>query len=164
VTARSEEVDHSKRPIGQQIARAAHVFEKRRTQHGRKWVVVFLNEETIVIAMHGSLTAGERNLVRTPAGVALVREFHQQLFSKDSVTLFQKIKMITAMEVRDTTAEIEPTTGSVVQLFTTNTAGEEFPCDPSGPAETLGPGDGPPCWNKGNARRAARTTGCLVRG
>lgn len=157
-------MDHSKRPFGQQIARAAHVFEKRRTQHGRKWVVVFLNEETIVIAMHGSLTAGERNLVRTPAGVALVREFHQQLFSKDSVTLFQKIKMITAMEVRDTTAEIEPTTGSVVQLFTTNTAGEEFPCDPSGPAQTLGPGDGPPCWKEENARRAVRTTGCLVRG
>jgi hypothetical protein len=31
------------------------------------------------------------------------------------------------MEVRDTTGEIEPTTGSVVQVFTTDTMGGGFP-------------------------------------
>ena len=49
----SEPVDLSQRTIGQRIARAAHAFEKRRTKHGRQWVTVFMNEDVIVIALHG---------------------------------------------------------------------------------------------------------------
>jgi hypothetical protein len=48
----------------------------------------------------------------------------------------QGIKSITQMEVRDTTAEIEPTIGSVVQIFTTDTVGEEFLLAAGGPAGT----------------------------
>ena len=91
--------------IGQKIAWAARTFEKRRTKHGRKWVAVFLNEATIVIALHGSLTA----------------------------------------------AETEPTTGSVVQVFTTDTVGEEFLLAPGEPAGTRAPGHGPPRRHEGNA-------------
>ena len=42
----SEAVDLSRRIIGQRIARAARAFDKRRTKHGRKWVAVFMNEDT----------------------------------------------------------------------------------------------------------------------
>jgi uncharacterized protein YbcI len=157
-------MNHYQGTIGQKIARAARAFEKRRTKHGRKWVAVFMNEDTIVIALHGSLTAAEKALARGSAGAAQLREFHRQLFANVSTTLHRKIKKITGMEVRDTTAEIEPTTGSVVQVFTTNTVGEEFLLAPGGPAGTQAPGHGAPRRHEGSARREANKTGCVIRG
>ncbi len=129
----------SQRTIGQRIAWAARAREKRRTMHGRNWVAVFMNEEPIVIALHGSLTVAERALVRSPAGAAQVREFHWQVFGNASADLLPKIKSLTGMAVRDTTAEIEPTTGHVVQNFTTDTVGRSS-C--SLQADRPGPGHG----------------------
>jgi len=126
-TAWSEPMDQSQRTIGQKIAQVVRAFEKRRTKHGRKWVAVFMNEDTIVIALHGSLTVAEKALAQSPVGTDQIREFHRQLFANGSATLHRKIKSITGMEVRDTTAEIEPTTGSVVQVFTTDAVGWEGP-------------------------------------
>ncbi len=125
-----------RRTIGQRISQAAQAFERRQTKHGRKWVAVFMNEDTIVIALHGSLTAQEKALAQSPAGAAQVLEFHRQLFANASGPLFQEIKSITGMEVRDTTVEIEKKTGSVVQIFTTNTVAEEFLFASSGSAGT----------------------------
>jgi hypothetical protein len=68
------------------------------------------------------------------------------------------------MEVRDTTAEIEPTTGSVVQVFTTDTVGEEFLLAPCGPAGIQAPGHGPHRRHEGSARRETNKTGCVNRG
>jgi uncharacterized protein YbcI len=113
--------------MAQQIAEAAIAFKQGRTTHDRKWVAVFMNEDTIVIALHGSLTAAEQNLAQSPTGAAWVREFHQQMFIDASGVLHRKIKSITGMKVRDTKTEIEPKTGHVVQVFTTDTVGEEFP-------------------------------------
>ena len=101
-------------------------FREAANQARRKWVAVFMNQDTIVIALHGSLTAAEKALVQSPAGAARVREFHRQVFTDASAVLHRKIKSISGMEVRDTTAEIEPKTGHVVQLFTTDTVGDEF--------------------------------------
>ena len=123
--------------IGQTIAREARACEERRTKHGRKWVAVFLNEDTIVIALHGSLTAAEKALARSPAGAAKVRDYHRRLFANASATLRRKVKSVTGMEVRDTTAEIEPATGSVVHLLTTDAVG--FPPASRGPAKTRVP-------------------------
>jgi uncharacterized protein YbcI len=121
----SKPVDLPQRTIGQRIARAARACEKRRTKHGRKWVAVFMNENVIVIALHGLLTAAEKALTQCPAGTAQVREFHRRLFTNASA-LRRKIKSTTGMEVGDATAEIEPTSGGVVQVFTTDTNGESF--------------------------------------
>ena len=63
--------------------------------------------------------------MQSPAGVACVQEFHRGLFTNASA-LRRKIKSITGMDVSDATAEIEPTTGGVVQVFTTDTNGESF--------------------------------------
>ena len=57
--------------------------------------------------------------------------------------------------MRDTTAEIELTTGSVVQVFTTDAVGEEFLLAPGGPAGMRALGHGPPRRHKGSARREA---------
>jgi uncharacterized protein YbcI len=120
-------MDQSRGTVCQKIARAARAFEKRRTKHGRKWVALFMNEDTIVIALHGSLTAAEKALAQSPAGAAQVRELHRQLFNNVSTILVQNIKSITGMVVRDTTAEIEPRTGSVVHMFTTDTVEGDVP-------------------------------------
>ena len=95
-----------------------------------------MNEDTIVIALHGSLTAAEKAQSQSLAGAARVWEFHRQMFTNASAALFRKIKSITGMEVRDTTAEIDPTTGHVVQIFTTDTVAEDFPLPSSNPAGT----------------------------
>jgi uncharacterized protein YbcI len=112
--------------IAQQLARSACVSEKRQAMQGRNWVVVFLNEKTIVIALHGSLTEAESSQLQSPAGAARVREFHRQLFKNKSAPLIRQIKRLTGMEVLDSTVEFEPETSSVVHLITTNTVGEEF--------------------------------------
>jgi uncharacterized protein YbcI len=116
----------SQQTIGQKIAQAASAFEKRRAKQGRKWVAVFMNEDTIVIALHGSLTAAEKALSQSPAGAARVREYHRQMFTDASGVLHRQIKSISGMEVRDTTGEIEAKTGHVVQIFATDTAGNDF--------------------------------------
>lgn len=116
----------SKLNMGQRIAQAAGAYEKRRTMHRRPWETVFLNEDTMVIVLHASLTAAEKALVRSPAGAAQVREFHSKLFASASDSLLRKIKRITGMRVRDTTTEVETTSGSVAQVFTTDTIAQQF--------------------------------------
>ncbi len=157
-------MDQSLGTISRQVARAVGIFEKWRTNHSREWTAVFLNEDTVVIALHASLTPAENAQARCPAGIGRLREFHQQLFANLAATLFRKIKTITGMEVRNVVAEIEPTTGSVVQLFTTDTVGEDPFRDLGGPAKVLGPGDSPPCRSERRTRHATKTTGWLVRG
>jgi uncharacterized protein YbcI len=152
-TRRSQPMHRSQRTISQRVAQAAHAFELRRTKHGRKWVAVFMDEDTVIIALHGSLTAAEKALTQSPAGAAQVREFHRQLFTNVSASLFRTIKSITGLEVRETTAEIEPTTGSVVQVFTTDTVGEEFLRAHGRPAGSRAPGHSPPRRHEGSARR-----------
>jgi hypothetical protein len=55
-----------------------------------------------------------------------VQEFHRQLFTNSADELRQEIKRITGVEVREATAEVEPTSGTVVQVFTTGTMVQVF--------------------------------------
>jgi hypothetical protein len=48
------------------------------------------------------------------------------LFHNASETLRQEIRRITGMNVREATAEIEPTSGAVVQVFTSGTMVQVF--------------------------------------
>ena len=91
-----------------------------------EWVNVVLSEDTLVITLHEALTPAERALAKSPAGAAQVQEFHRQLFTNSSVTLRKEIKRITGVEVREATAEVEPTTGTVVQVFSTGTVVQVF--------------------------------------
>jgi len=117
----------NKSTMAQQIAQAAIAFEQRRTgNHVPKSVTVVLSEGTLVITLHEALSPAERALAKSPAGAAQMQEFHRQLFANSSDSLRQEIKRITGMEVREATAEIEPTSGAVVQAFTTGTVVQVF--------------------------------------
>jgi len=122
--------------VAQQLAEAASAFEQQRTGHAPKSVTVVLSEQTLVITLHGALTPAEKALAKNPAGAVQVQEFHRQLFGNSCDALRREIKRITGVDVREATAEIEPTTGTVVQVFTSGTVVEVFLLDRSVPTDT----------------------------
>lgn len=95
-----------------------------------------LSEDTLVVTLHGALSPAEKALARTPDGAAQVQEFHRQLFTTTSESLRQEIQRITGVSVREATAEIETTTGTVVHVFTSGTMVQVFLLTHSLPAET----------------------------
>jgi uncharacterized protein YbcI len=112
--------------MAQQIAEAATALQQQRTGHAPKSVSVVLSGDTLVVTLHGALSPAERVMARSVEGAAKVREFHRQLFLNASETLQQEIKRITGMEVREATAEVEPRTGALVQVFTSGTMVQVF--------------------------------------
>ena len=112
--------------MAQQIAQAAIAFEERRTGHTPKSVTVVLSDNTLMITLHGALSPAERALAKSAKGAAQVQEFHRQLFTNSADTLRQEIKRITGVEVREAAAEVEPTTGTIVQAFTSGTVVQLF--------------------------------------
>ena len=112
--------------VAQQIAQAAIAFQQERTGHEPKSAAVVLSGDTLLITLHGALSPAEKALAKSPAGAAQVQEFHRQLFIDSADTLREEIKRITGVEVREATAEVEPTSGTVVQVFTTGTVVQVF--------------------------------------
>jgi uncharacterized protein YbcI len=122
--------------LAQQIAQAAIASEQRRTGHLPDSATVVLSEDTLVVTLHGSLSPAEKALAKSPEGAARVQEFHRQLFTSTSESLRQEIQRITGVEVREATAEVEPTTGTVVHVFTSGTMVQVFLLARRLPAET----------------------------
>jgi uncharacterized protein YbcI len=112
--------------VARQVAEAASAFQQQRTGHAPKAVKVVLSEDTLVITLHEALTPAEKNLAKSSVGAAQVQEFHRQLFSNSSESLRQEIQRLTGREVREAVAEVEPTTGAVVHVFTTGTMVQVF--------------------------------------
>lgn len=112
--------------MAQQVALAARDSQQQRTGHAPKSVTVVLSENTLVITLLGALSPAEKALAQSPAGAAQVQEFHRQLFTNSCDPLRREIERITGVDVREATAEVETTTGSVVQVFTTGTMVQVF--------------------------------------
>ena len=112
--------------MAQQLAQAARASQQQRTGHMPGSVTVVLSDTTLVITLHGALSPAEQAMARSPAGAAQVQEFHRQLFSNGCEPLRQEIQRITGVSVREVAAEVEPTTGSVVQVFTSGTMVQVF--------------------------------------
>jgi uncharacterized protein YbcI len=112
--------------MAQRIAQAAMSFQQERTGHAPESVTVVLTGDTLVVTLHGALSKAERALAKTPDGAARVQDFHRQLFGNSSESLRQEIKKITGVDVRESTAEVETSTGTVVQAFTTGTMVQVF--------------------------------------
>jgi len=102
----------------QQVAEAVMAFHQKMTGHRPKAVTVVLSEDTLVVTLHEALSPAEKAMASKPEGAAKVEEFHRQLFSTSSQPLREEIKRITGVEVREAVAEVDPTTGAVVQAFT----------------------------------------------
>jgi uncharacterized protein YbcI len=127
--------------VAQQLAAAASAFEERMTGHAPKSVTVVLSDTTLVITLHGALSPAEEALAKTPEGASQVQKFHRELFTSSFDTLREEIKRITGVEVREATAEVEATTGTVVKAFTTGTVVQVFLLADSVPTDAWS-GDG----------------------
>jgi len=75
----------------------------------------------LVVTLQGALTLAEKALVRSPEGAAQVQEFHRRLFANSNAEMLLEIQRITGRQVRESIAEIETATGTVVHAFTTGT-------------------------------------------
>jgi uncharacterized protein YbcI len=122
--------------MAEQIAQVAIAFQQQRTGHSPKAVTVVLSEDTLVVTLHSALSPAEQALAVTPEGAAQVQEFHRELFSNSCAPLRQEIKRITGVDVREAIAEIEPVTGTVIQVFTTGTVVQIFRLAESVPSDT----------------------------
>ena len=122
--------------MARQLAQAASAFEQRATGHAPKTVTVVLSDHTLVITLHGSLSPAELAVIQSSPGADQVQEFYRQLFTNASHSLRQEIERITGVEVREATAEVDVTTGTVVKVFTTGTVVQVFLLARSLPAET----------------------------
>ena len=112
--------------VAQQIAQAAIAFQKQRTGLEPQSVAVVLSGDTLLITLHGALSPAEKAMAKSEQGAAKVQEFHRELFTSSADELRQAIKRITGVEVREAIAEVETTTGTVVQVFTTGTMVQVF--------------------------------------
>jgi uncharacterized protein YbcI len=92
-------------------------FERQTTGWQPGSVTVVLSENTIVITLHETFSPAETAMARSRDGAARLREFHRQLFTTASGPLQDDISRITGVEVREATAEVETSTGTVVQVF-----------------------------------------------
>lgn len=110
----------------EQIARAASAYQKARTGHSPTSVTAVLNEDTLVITLHGVLTPAEQAVAKKPGGAEKVKEFHRQLFASSDESLRRDIKRITGVDVREATSEIEPGSGTVVHAFSSGTMVQVF--------------------------------------
>jgi uncharacterized protein YbcI len=122
--------------MARQIAQAASAFERQRTGNTPTSVTVVLSDTTLVITLHGALSEAERAVAKSPEGAAQIQDFHRQLFANSSDSLRQEIKRITGVDVREATAEVEPTTGTVVGVFTTGTTVQVYLLAHGVPAES----------------------------
>ena len=119
-------MNDSRLTMAEQVAHAVRDFQQQRTGHAPESVTVVLSEGTLVVTLSGALTPAEKALFRTPKGADQVREFHRELFQNSLAPLREEIERITGVPVHEATAEVEPSTGAVVQVFTTGTMVQVF--------------------------------------
>jgi len=115
------QLNNSESGVAQQIAQVAKAFEQERTGHKPESVTVVLSDDALVITLHGALSEAEKALAKDPDGAAKVQEFHRQLFASASKSLRESIERITGAKVREATAEIEPSNGTVIKAFASGT-------------------------------------------
>ncbi len=112
--------------MARDIAHAASALQTQRTGRTPRAVAAILSDDTLVITLHEVLSPAEKELAKSSQGAAQVQEFHRQLFANDCEPLRQEIKRITGVAVREAAAEVETTTGTLVQVFTTGTMVQVF--------------------------------------
>jgi uncharacterized protein YbcI len=138
---RTEIMNDFESAMAQQIAQLAIAYQTERTGHAPASVTVVLSEDTLVITLLDALTPAEKALALSPDGAAQVQEFHRQLFLASADSLRNEIKRITGREVRESAAEVEPATGTVVHAFTTGNVVQVYLLEDRLPTEATNEND-----------------------
>jgi uncharacterized protein YbcI len=101
----------------QQIAQVVRTFELQTTGRMPASLTVVLSDDTVVITLRGTFSLAEMALAKSAEGAGRLRELHRQLFATACEPLRQEIRRIAGVEVHEATAEVETSTGTVVQVF-----------------------------------------------
>jgi uncharacterized protein YbcI len=112
--------------MAEELAQVASDLQEQRTGHAPKSVTVVLSEDTLVVTLHDALTPVERIVARNAVGAAHLQDYHRELFRNSAGSLRKEITRITGREVRESAAEVDPATGSIVHAFTTGTMVQVF--------------------------------------
>lgn len=104
-------------PMASKVAQAALDFQQQAMSHVPALVNVVLSGETLVITLCGALSPAEKALAKCPGGSARIQEFHRLLFASSADSLKREIQRITGVEVQEATAQVEPASGTMVQVF-----------------------------------------------
>lgn len=116
-TPETNRMDDPRANRAQQVAQAAMNFEQRLTGRRPGSVAVVISEDTLVVTLRGTYSRAEMALGKSPDGAARLRELHRQLFATASAPPRQEIRRITGVEVREGSAEVDTSTGTVVQVY-----------------------------------------------
>ena len=109
---------------------------------------MILSENTLVITLHGALSPAEKALAKSPAAPPRCKSFTGSCLSTPPTRCATKSSELPGSRWREATAEVEPTSGTVVQVFTTGTVVQVFLLASSVPAGTWsGNGFGEPSQN-----------------
>ncbi len=112
--------------ITEQVARSVSHFQRQQTGQAPKSVTVVLSEGTLVITLLQALTSAEKELSRTDAGIAQIREYHLDLLAGSFGPLRAEIERLAGVTLHEAVAEVEPTTGTVIFVFTTGNMVQVF--------------------------------------
>lgn len=110
-------MDKSTSTRARKIGQAAMAFEQQTTGRLPSSITVVVGGDTVVITLHGTFSPAEAAAATSPEGAARLRELHRQLFSIAADPLRRQIRQITGVDVREATAEVEASTGTMVQVF-----------------------------------------------
>jgi uncharacterized protein YbcI len=115
--ARTCPLDKKTSNAAQEIAKATIAFQRECTGVVPASVTVLLGEKTLVVTLHDALSPAEKLLARSAAGAARVEEYHRQLFRNSATALHKELQRILGVEVHESSMEIEPGTGRVVEVL-----------------------------------------------
>lgn len=107
--------------MAQRLALAASDLLYERAGHKPISVDVILSGEILLITMYGALSQAEKALAQSPEGAARFQEFHRRSFTDFAGQLRQEVKRVTDVSLREVTANGDPTSGAMVQVFTSGT-------------------------------------------
>jgi uncharacterized protein YbcI len=110
-------MDESDLTTAKQIAGAAAAFDQRTNGRLPSTVTVVLSEDAVIITLRGTFSPAETALAKSGESAAQLRELHRNLFSTACEPLRRQIRQITGVEVLEATAEVDTSTGTVVQVF-----------------------------------------------
>ncbi len=107
--------------MAQRIGRVACACEEQRTGRCPRGMGVIVCGEAIVVTLHGVLSTEEIELAETRKGNADLHEFHRQSLLTTPEPLVHEIEQILGTKVRESQAELDSSTKTLVQVFSAGT-------------------------------------------
>lgn len=105
--------------VARRVAQAAGTFEHLLLGRAPTSVTVVADGPLMVVSLHESLTVAERRLSTTACGSRYVRQLHESLFDESLGSLVRHVFKATGIEFRRAIAHVDPSTGSIIKTFST---------------------------------------------